>query len=210
MYMYLSKRGFTLIEILIALFIFTILSMLLMTGLHNVINLQAGTEKNAERLRKLQMALLIVSRDIEQAVNRPITNASGKEEKAFLGSRQRIRFTRGGLANPDGTVLRSSLQRSGYEWHDNVLWRVTWPVLDQAPTTKSQERALLDNVEEVRFQFLDKKGHLQNDWPGENSNDALPIAVKIILTISNWGTMSQFYVISAQQAKISAPISPRS
>lgn len=205
-----NKSGFTLIEILIALFIFTILSMLLMAGLHNVINLQGGTERNAERLRKLQMALLIVSRDIEQAVNRPITNSSGKEERAFKGSAQNITFTHGGLANPNGAVLRSSLQRTRYESHDHALWRVTWPVLDQAPTTKPQERSLLDGVDEIRFQFLDKKGHLQHDWPGEGSSDALPIAVKIILTISNWGTMSQLYVISAQQEKLSTPMSSKS
>src|SRR5262249_3778215 len=111
MFMFPNKntKGFTLLEILIALFIFTILSMMLASALHNVINIQARTENNAERLRKLQMGLLVFSRDIEQAVNRKVVNSSGKDESPFTGSRLSVAFTHAGLANPDGALLRSGL-----------------------------------------------------------------------------------------------------
>src|SRR5437762_2019018 len=93
-----SAAGFTLLEILIALFIFTILSFLLTAALRTVINAQSGTEDKALRLRELQMILLTMSRDIEQTVNRPITNAVGKEEAAFVGTENGFVFTHTGFA----------------------------------------------------------------------------------------------------------------
>src|SRR5690242_2240764 len=94
-----KNGGFTLLEILIALFIFTILSLMLASALHNVIGIQTATENNADRLRKLQIVLLIMSRDIEQTVNRPVMGVNGKEEIAFRGTPLKFEFTHTGLAN---------------------------------------------------------------------------------------------------------------
>ena len=83
--MFITKnKGFTLLEILIALFIFTILSMMLVKSLHSVIDLSSRTDQHATRLRQMQMALLILSRDIEQIVDRPIFIASGAKEASFF------------------------------------------------------------------------------------------------------------------------------
>lgn len=196
-----STAGFTLLEILIALFIFTLLSMMMVGGLHSVINAQSGTEKNAERLRKLQFALLVMSRDIEQTVNRAVLNASGKEEIAFIGAPRGFTFTHTGLANPTGAFARSALQRTRYEWRDDSLWRVTWAVLDQAPQTEPHTRLLLTEVTDARFQYLDKDGRFQDNWPIEGqSRQPLPHAVRIFLSLSPLGKMggemSQLYVIS--------------
>lgn len=191
--------GFTLLEILIALFIFTILSMILVSALHNVIGISSATERHAEQLRKTQMALLIMKRDIGQALDRPILDNAGKQEAALIGSVQSIIFTHTGLANPNG-VLRSTFQRTSYEWHDDAIWRITWPVLDRAPATKSHQRKLLE-AELVRFEFLDKNGRFQSGWPVPGSQEVLPIAVRITLTLKDWGHLSQLYIIPAQSVK---------
>lgn len=193
----MQNKGFTLLEILIALFIFTIVSMIMMTNLHSVMNAQEVTEKNAKQLRQLQIALLILSRDIEQAVNRPVLNAAGKEEDAFIGSSRDLTFTHTGLANPTGAYTRSTLQRVQYLWQEDGLWRAASPVLDAASQTVAQARPLLPDVTELRFQYLDKEGKFHDSWPLDSDpNQPLPRAVRIILTLSHWGKMSQLYVIS--------------
>lgn len=191
MYMKNKQRGFTLLEILIALFIFTILSMILVGILHNVINLQSGAEANAERLRKVQMALLTMSRNIEQTVNRPVLNVSGKQDPAFIGSTNGMTFTHAGI-----------LRRERYVWDRDTLWRVTWNVLDQAPESQPHSQRLLSDVVDARFQYLDKDSRFHDNWPvvGQ-SGQPLPRAVRVTLTISTWGTLSQLYVISTQQRK---------
>src|SRR5580658_1720911 len=112
-----QSSGFTLLEVLIALFVFSILSLVLTGALRSVINTQSGTEKNAQRLRTMQLALLVLSRDIEQTVGRPVFGSTGQEEAAFFGDAKSFTFTHAGFANPASTVLRSTLQRTSYSFH---------------------------------------------------------------------------------------------
>jgi general secretion pathway protein J len=203
-----KNRGFTLIEILIALFIFSIVSLLLAGGLRNVINAQSGTESKAEKMRELQMVVLILSRDIEQTINRPVLDASGKEEGALIGSPKSIKFTHTGEANGLGATLRSGLARTGYVFAERALYRITYPVLDQAPDTKPHQRKLLADVQEVRFEYMDHDGRFHNEWSATaNANEPLPRGIRVYITLAKWGTFTGFYVIPAevnQQADLAA------
>lgn len=194
------ERGFTLMEILIALFIFTILSFMLMSALRTVINLQSRTEEKALRLRDLQMTLLLMSRDIEQAINRPVLNADGKEEAAFAGDKINFQFTHTGFANPLGASRHSSLQRTIYAWEGNAILRQTFPVLDQSPETKADVRHLLTDVTDAHFQYLDHHQHFVDKWPINNGEDQpLPRGIRISLTLAKWGKISQLYLIPVKK-----------
>ena len=74
-----KQAGFTLLEILIALFIFAILSLMLTTVLRRVIDTHAHTEQVASTLRDTEWALLRLSRDLESTVNRSVTDSSGSD-----------------------------------------------------------------------------------------------------------------------------------
>jgi general secretion pathway protein J len=207
-----KDKGFTLLEILIALFIFTIISMILVSSLRSVMDSVSLTENKADRLRKLQMALLVMSRDVEQAINRPVMNVNGKVEAAFVGSAHGFTFTHTGFANPTHTVARSTMQRTVYQWQDEAMSRITWDVLDQAPKSQSHERSILTGVTEGHFKYLDKNGRFYNEWPlnGQDS-EPLPRAVRVYLTLANWGTLTQLYVIPVQIKKtVQAPQQPGS
>lgn len=180
--------GFTLLEILIALLIFSILSLILTSGLHTVIQTQSRAEVKAKRLRELQMALLILSRDIEQAIARPVTNAYGREEAAFVGESTYFTFTHTGV-----------LQRSRYEFHKKGLYRIVWPVLDVAAESKQRPstRRLLNGVTALRFEYLGHDGHFTSEWQGLGDHP-LPRAIRVYLTLTHWGKMSQLYLVPAE------------
>jgi len=194
-----NKKGFTLLEVLIALFIFTIVAIIMTSALHNTLNIQTATEKHAQRLSQLQIALLLVSQDLEQTIDRPITDAKGSLQGAFIGTPTSITFTHGGFANPFGKLNRSTLQRANYHFEKNTFIRETWPVLDQVSRTLSKNRKLLEEVTDLRFEFLDGKGVFHNNWPAEQyPTSNLPRAVRITLTLKNWGKLSQLYLIQGQ------------
>jgi general secretion pathway protein J len=191
--------GFTLFEILIALFVFAILSLLLAGALRQVISAQTGAESKAKRLRSLQITLLLMSRDIEQIVNRSIKTASGSEEKAFIGTSKSFTLTHAGIANPTGFAKQSALQRTKYSYQDNHISRIVWPVLDQAPQTTPHSRQLISGVTSAYFEYLDKNKQFQSTWPLEGSDPRLlPRAIKVTLTISEWGSISQIYVLPTE------------
>lgn len=199
----LHKKGFTLIEILIALFIFTLVAIIISTALHTVFTTQSATQKQAERLAALQIALILMSRDIEQTVNRPIINAKNNLENAFLGTSHTLTLTHTGIANPFGQLRRSTLQRTRYSFDNNNLIRETWGVLDQVASSQSNPRLLFSPLLELQFSYLDDKGHFQKNWPPPDHPQAdLPRAVRVFLTIENWGNLSQLYLIPGQTSLV--------
>jgi general secretion pathway protein J len=189
--------GFTLLEILVALFIFTIIAVIMTRALHTVFDSQAATEKRATRLGELQMAMLLISRDIEQMIDRPIKNAERSIEAPLMGATKKITFTHAGLANPLGQLQRSTLQRTSYFVDNNNLIRQTWEVLDQVPASKPSTRILLHDVTNLTFEYLDTEGQYNNRWPPPNKPKAavFPKAVKVSLALAHWGTISQVYLI---------------
>ncbi len=65
-----NSTGFTLLELLVALSIFSIVAVLAYGGLDSVLEQRILTEESAERLATLQKTYLIIQRDIEQLVPR--------------------------------------------------------------------------------------------------------------------------------------------
>jgi general secretion pathway protein J len=195
-----KNRGFTLLEILIALFIFTIVSLIMTKALHTVITTQASTEKNAERLAQMQIALLLFSRDLEQAIDRPISSQEGTAEAAFIGGKNALRFSHTGFANPDGKAQKSSLERSGYRVEGGEFIRDTWDALDLAPHAAVHSRRLLSGVQQLYFRYLDNKNVFHSFWPPDTQRGAasgrgkLPRAVEITFVLANEVRLQQLYL----------------
>jgi general secretion pathway protein J len=198
----IQSRGFTLLEILIALFIFAMLSIVMIGALHAVMDAEAGVENSAARLRQLQFTLLIMSRDIEQAVNRPVINAFGKEDAALIGTYNGFTLTHMGVANAVENLATSSMQRTRYVFAGGNLLRMVWPVLDLAPETQARTSFLLKEVNDGHFEYLGNNNRFYNTWPiKEQSDQILPLAIRIFLSIPSWGKMSELYVIPTQSNK---------
>lgn len=194
-----KNDGFTLVEILIALFIFSILSVLLIGALQLVIRTEAQTEQHAKELQNLQMTLFMMSRDIEQAINRPVLNEHHKEDAALIGSPHQFTLTHLGFTNPFAATGQSHLQRSRYRAEDHQLWRGNGLRLDQSSESPLQEKRLLQDVE-VQFAYLDENNHFQANWPSHDQKEPLPKAIQITLT-TRFGNITQLYLLPHQVNK---------
>lgn len=204
-----QSHGFTLLEILVALLIFAILSVLMSDGLHRLIRVQQATERQATLLRDTQMAFVRMNRDLVAAVDRPITNAEGKHDLAFYGSADRFSFTHLGASDSADANMRSALERISYAWHDQTVWRITWPSLDQAEHTTSEQRPWMTHVSEARFEYLDERHQFHAGWPVQGqANLALPRAVRVTLTVEGWGRVSQTFAIAAENPVLETPHEP--
>jgi general secretion pathway protein J len=210
-----SPRGFTLVEVLIALAITAFVSTIAYTSLSTVITGMERTRDNAERNYAVNRAWMIITRDLRQFSNRPIRDEFGDREPALQGgpvARFPLSLTRGGWHNPNGR-LRSNLQRVNYRLEDNALWRDSYAVLDRTGDTEPASVRLLDDVEDLRLLFL---GSVElaggtginldtRQWPDNwvvdtsQPDTALspPAAVLVILQLADWGEMTRLYDLSA-------------
>ena len=161
------SSGFTLLELLVALAIFGLIAVMSYSGLTAVLNQQSQTEVAAERLSELQKTYLIMQRDIEQMVPRPVRDEFGDEQAPLVGG-DTLRFTRGGWSNPVG-YPRSNLQRVGYAYDDEQLKRYSWAVLDRAQDSEPLEQPLVDHVEGMAIRYLAANDEWQEQWPAASA-----------------------------------------
>lgn len=188
-------RGFTLVEILIAMAIFTVISVITYTTLTSAINVSNHTSDVAKRLADIQRVLMLMERDLIQMAPRPVIDEYGEEQPAFLItdlSTEGFEFTRGGYQNP-ARLNRSLLKRVAYEIRNDELYRRTWEVLDRATQTEPEfEESLMKGV--TRFEITAYDDKWVEKWPPERSDtqqeagpDLLPRAVRIFMEVEDYG-----------------------
>lgn len=194
-----QQQGFTLLELLVALSIFALISVIVFTGLRSSVDSREQTNLRADRLIELQKALNFLRQDLEQAVPRSIRDQMGDTDpkNAFQQVLDGIVFTRGGRSNPLG-LERGSLERLGYGLKDGTLIRSRWLALDQPSDPAIEELPLLENVSSLSFRFLGADKRWVEQWPPPNSTspDAeLPHAVDVVLELPDFGVINRILVL---------------
>ena len=191
-----KRCGLTLLEILVALFIFMIITLILSRALHLIVNIQSETENKAHALSVLQRALLIMAHDTQTIIDRPTLDAAGKEQVSLTGTPQSMTFTHATIiSNLDHG---SALRRIHYFWQHGALWRETWQQLDLPPHAISQQQLLLNHVTTIHFQYLNRAGQFEDRWPinSPDNTGALPLAIRVSLNITPWGQLEQVYILA--------------
>lgn len=193
-------RAFTLLELVVALAVFAVLAVLAYGGLRSVLDAREQTAAGAGRLADLQMAVSLLSQDLQQSAPRTVRGAYGETAGALVGGLHGVELTRAGHANPTG-ARRATLQRLrwGLEAGDLVRW--TWPVLDRTPASLPAERRVLDGVESLRLRYhLDGRWH--DSWPpagrADLPADRLPAAVEFSIELSDWGRVTRVALLTGE------------
>jgi general secretion pathway protein J len=202
-----KNRGFTLLEILIALAIFALLAVMAYGGLSSVLRTREVTESRADALNQLVMVYRMMQRDIEQLVPRRIRDEFGDVQQPLVGGStigRVIELTHGGWRNPIGQQ-RSTLQRVAYRIDDEgTLIREYWVALDRAQDAEPLEQELLEGVKSVEFRFVDADNEWQTEWPparlGQGQSDdqvLLPLATEVNVDLEDWGEVRWLFRMPA-------------
>jgi len=189
--------GFTLLELLVAIAVFAVVAMLAYGGLASVLDAREDTAAAAQRLRALQLTMLMLQRDLDQLAPRGIRDEYGDSKPALHGGADWIELTRGGWSNP-ADQARSQLQRVAYALRERTLIRAHWQVLDRAQDSAPLETPLLERVRALRVRFLDANREWQETWPplaqGETAvADPLPLAVELTVELEQWGGVTRLF-----------------
>jgi general secretion pathway protein J len=200
----MRARGFTLLEVLVAVFIFSIVAMLAYGGYNQLTRQSEIVDTNAARTRMIQSAVQRMAEDFEMIEPRPVREPLGESVEPALQSDKRTEtlasLTRSGWSNPAG-VSRSTMQRVAYRLEDNKLERAYWNALDRTLSAEPTVATLVDHVRGVTFRFMDQNQSWHEQWPplGYSGADAprlRPIAVEITLDLEDWGKVVRLVEVS--------------
>lgn len=180
------QKGFTLIEIMIALFIFAIVTTLSLIGLKNVVDSQQIIDTHVAQMHELELSQLILQRDFEQIIDRTIIDQNNQLQPSIYGNNNYIEFTRAGYINPLAMEDRSELQRVAYYIKNNQLIRRSWAQLDRTQNTPTIDKVLINNVLKIQIRYLDDKGVFHDQWPLQGTN-----IVPRTLTANQQGSTNQ-------------------
>lgn len=194
------QRGYTLIEILIALSIFAILATISSSTLYYAFNTKARVTEQADKLNNLQQAILLIERDTQQIQLRSVRGSDMTESSIFVGQPQKIEFTRAGYANPKAAEKQSILKRIGLLCQGNKLIRRTWTNLDGADQKAYRDLILINKLTTCEFSFFNQNLQTLNEWhpnavQQNQRPEPLPMAIQMNLTLENWGNINYLFVI---------------
>jgi len=198
------QRAFTLIEVLVALAIFGILSAFAYGALSQTLLSAEMLNARMDRLQAIQKSVRHLSLDFLQLAPRPVRlelgDSAGAALQTNLISEFAVELTRGGWNNPVA-LPRGTLQRAAYRLEDDELVRYYWTVLDRTLNNEPIPVVLLDRVESLRLRYLIDSGDWIEQWPPATAPGALglrqrPRAVEIILTLQDEGEIRRIVEIA--------------
>jgi general secretion pathway protein J len=203
-----KTRGFTLLELLIAMAIFAVIGAMALGGYMQLARQSERLEASMKRTRAVQMTMMRFAQDFSELEPRSVRDALGSSsEPAILADARGthiVQFTRAGWSNP-AAIPRSTLQRVAYRIEDGKLYRDHWAVLDRTLTTEPVKVEMLDQVLSLKLRYMNRSRAWVDQWPATNTsatpvqstnpnnpsgtlNDR-PLAVEVTLELEDFGSL---------------------
>jgi len=189
-------RGFTLIELMIALLVLSLLALMSYRGLGAVLDARDHVTQETAKWRDVASFLARFERDVELAAPRTVRTANG-QAPAWLGTpagtdtAASLVFSR--FASADGV---DTPHRVGYqlnEKHEIELW--LWPGLDVPPDTQPARYPVLTGVKSFELQYLNSALVWVDAWPTAASDPPIPRAVRVRIVLDTNEEIVRIYAL---------------
>ena len=186
----LDQRGFTLLEMVIAIAIFAIIGAISYVTLNQFLQTRETLVKHNEQTRNLQRLFTLLESDIRYMTLRSVRDGLGEVLDPLIISSSNT-VNQGDIF--EFTTVVPSIQSN--RWHrllranwaldEGSLIRQTWNVLDRDFDSQSVAIILLDDVSSIEVNYFlhnQESGLIQNasEW---DTKTKLPIGVEVVLRL---------------------------
>ena len=187
-------KGFTLVEMLVALLVFSLLSAAGVAVLGFAADNRAVVRERMDEIAALQSARALIKTDLEQIADRRTRADGGVPTRSLSGGESDaapvLAFTRRGWDNPDAAP-RAAMQYVEYRLVEDRLERRARPALDGSGLGEPQ--VLLRGVRELDVAFY-ARGSWAPAW-APTADRALPQAIRLQMDLESFGEVTQLVLL---------------
>jgi general secretion pathway protein J len=181
-----SRRhcGFTLVEMLTALLVLSVLALMSYRGLAAVQDTRAHVTQETAKWRRIAAFSARFERDLRLAAPRPVRTLTGNLP-AWLGrpaasAGPRLEFSR--FASSEDADRPRRIAYALNDRQEIELW--LWPGLDLPPDAQPARYPVLRSVTRLEIEYLDSTLAWVGAWPASQRDTGLPRAVRLRIVIA--------------------------
>jgi len=170
-----NQKSLTLIEIIVAVTIFSILSVCLYSLFRSGLSLRRKLQTEQEQIYRIYLNFDNIARQMRNSIKWQINNSG------FRGSEDSVEFYSVLFDYPEDYA---QIYRINYTVQDgSLVKKISIPFQNSADSVK--EFKYINDLEYLRFSYYGSDSDDWKDkWPGTEQGDALPLGVKIDLKYS--------------------------
>jgi general secretion pathway protein J len=184
-----TNAGFTLVEMLIALTIFGMLTAAGVALLTLTVRTQATSERLLDQVGELRRVGALLGADLAQATPRVSRDRDGSARPAFIGAAGDGELL---MALVRGGSDEDPLQRVEYRLRGGNLERLAFGRVDGE--SRAVAVPLLSGVRQVRLRYRDRTGNWQPVWNVTNPT-LLPRAIELVSDSETHGSVRELFLV---------------
>jgi general secretion pathway protein J len=189
-----GQGGFTLIELMSALLILSLLAVMSFRGLGAVLDARDQVRQETGKWKSVAAFFSRFQRDVQLSAPRPVRAASGAAPAWRGQAGAGVEFSR--FASAEGL---DAARRVAYRLNENQeieIW--LWPGLDVAPNAQPARYAVLSEVAQFELQYLDAQLAWVDAWPrSERGDPPLPQAVRLRIVLASGEELVRVFALKS-------------
>jgi general secretion pathway protein J len=189
------NKGFTLLELVVALCIFALIGSASYAVLGEIITAQQRLDERADRLAGLQRWLMYSRRDLLQMAPCGLSAPPPVVPAEQTQNTTQLNFCRRGRPNPLGAP-RSELEEVEYRLEGSQLTRKAWSPA-AGPEDMPQATPLLGGVRAITTRFMDDSRQWRDGWQAADARLPTLMMVEVSVDIESIGIVRQLIPVAS-------------
>ncbi len=189
------QPGFTLLEVLVAIAVFSVVAMVSYTTLDTYLDQRDRLTQHYGKLERLQRLFILLERDIQYTIKRTVRDG-GDLLPAIMSANGdgfiSMTVALPDIENPTGIALR----RVQWRLEGEEMFRAEWEVLDRSNAIEPSELLISDEVDDVEINYLsyDLRSGVSSDSSLEP--EQIPDGVEVTIALNTGETYRRVFAVA--------------